>query len=882
MHLSGGLFKLILSTVFWLALLTDAFNQNSLPEKNLSFRFENVPLEEVLKQISAQTAIRFSYSPDAIPVNKSISYTCTSRKLSLVLDDICKLAGIHYKLVGDHLVLTQANVPLPPPPLVKKYTISGRITDARNKEFLIGAAVYNSETGMGALTNNYGYFSLTLPEGSYTLETSFLGYSLGSKNIDLYSNQKWDISLEPVSSLVEEVVISSVNREETIFRSLSGQTSIKPSDVKQENSALGETDMLKSFDNLPGISFQGDGSSYFFVRGGGRDQNLILLDEAPLYNPSHMLGLFTPIIPDAIKTSTIYKADFPVEYGGRISSIIDVRTRDGNKEEVNVNTSLSLVSMRLSVEGPIKKESSSYFISLRRSYFGWMFKAANSAVQDFYFNDFTTKFNLRLSERDHLFITMYYGRDKYLANEQPDLTSGLEWGNSSLTLRWNHLFSPRLFSNTTIYSSKYDYFLHTNYDAQLYWNSRITGTHLQSDFNWYLNPKNQIKFGIKVGGYFFNPGNYNNADLPADKTVSELNSSEVVVFAGNEHELSPRVNLHYGLRLTSWTDIGEAYVVSYQNYQPTEITQYEKGTPYFNSIHLEPRLSISYKTGTYSSVKASYNRSLQNIHLINNSISPFNSLEVWLPSGPNIKAQRADIFNIGWLQFWPKKSVELNVDLFYKNLHNQIGYAYHAEMMLNPYIEGQIRQGSGKAYGFEVFLTKKMGRLKGHIGYSFTRSLLNLPTLNAGKTYKARQDKPLDFSCGINYALKPRWILTSNYSLSSGLMTTTPTGFYTYRGTQVPIYTEQNNSRLPNYSRFDIGSDFRLNKLENSNFEHHLIVSFYNFFANKNAAFLYFSKTVDSEGNYVIPADKLNPQEQVATHRFIFSIIPSVTYNLRF
>jgi hypothetical protein len=486
-----------------------------------------------------------------------------------------------------------------------------------------------------------------------------------------------------------------------------------------------------------------------------------------------------------------------------------------------------------------------------------------------------------MGQNDRLFVTLYNGKDKFINEESLSNVNGLEWGNTSLTLRWNHVFGERLFSNTTFYTSKYNYYLHTNYTEGLYWNSHISSSHLKTEFSWYLNPNNQINYGVKFVRYYFNPGNVNSPEITLANTVSPVNSVEVVAYAGNEVKFGRKLLLNYGLRLVNWSDYGEAFVVQYQDYEPVDYTSYAEGEKYFSVNSVEPRISLSYKTGTYAAVKASYNRTLQHINLINNSISPFNSLEVWLPSGPNIKPQQADIYNVGYTQNWVENSLELSADVFYKKLYNQIGYAYHASTLLNPLLEGELRQGDGKAYGFEILLKKTQGRFTGQLGYGFTRSLLKINGLNGNREYKARQDKPIDFSLAMSYQIKPRWMLSMNMLYASGLMITTPTSFYYYRGSQVPVYSEQNNDRLPNYKRVDVACDFKLNKTK-GNFEHHLVLSVYNLLGQKNPSFLYFTKTENSEGDLVVPVDKANLQEQIATQRYIFSVFPSLTYNLKF
>ncbi len=860
--------------------------QSNLSDQKISVTFNQVPLEQILFDISQKTGVQFSFNPKALPLEQKVSYKANNKTLDKILTDLFSQVNIQYDFVENHLVLkpikeSEIAQKSPTEELKTNCTISGYISDATNQEALIGATVFIAKSGLGTTTNNYGFFSFTLPAGNYTFQTSYLGYGSCSKQVELFNNLRWDIPLKPIASMVEEIIVSTPERELLFSDRLAAQTSIKAFDIKKQTAALGESDLLKSLDYLPGISFQSDGSSYFYVRGGNRDQNLILLDEAPIYNPSHMLGLFTPIIPDAVKSTQIYKADFPIQFGGRLSSLIDIRTRDGNMEKFGGSASFGIVTGRISLEGPIVKQKSSYFLSMRRSYFGAFLKAAQPNITDFYFSDFTSKLNFRLAKKDRLFLTFYKGKDKFINEETQKSINGLEWGNTSLTLRWNHLFSERLFVNTTFYSSRYDYYLHTDYSNHLYWNSHISSAHVKSEFSYFANPSHQINYGIKLGAYYFNPGNHNAPGISMQNTVSPNNSAEFTVYAGHEWKMLEWLNLKYGFRFTNWSNYGEAFVLTYVNYQPVDYHSYKKGERYYTNNSWEPRVSLSFKIGEFASLKASYNKTLQHINLINNSISPFNSLEVWLPSGPNIKPQHAHIYNLGFVDSWIDHSVEFSVDIFLKQLENQIGYAYHASTLLNPLLEGELRQGDGTAYGFELQLKKTLGRLTGQIAYAFTRSLLQIDGLNGNRAYKARQDKPIDFSAGLGYFIKPRVLASVSFSYSSGMKITTPTSFYFYRGTQIPVYTLQNNDRLPNYKRLDLSCDFKLNKSD-GNFEHHLVLSIYNFLNNKNPAFLYFTKTSDAQGEFIIPTDKLNLQSLVPTYRYIYSIIPTFTYTLNF
>ncbi|MBN1117774.1 MAG: TonB-dependent receptor [Bacteroidales bacterium] len=857
------------------------YTQENNLEITISVSYTEATLAEILEDISQKSGVDFSYSPQEIPVDQAISYTKTA-KTSLIIDEIFLLANVQYEIVGKYLVLHKKSEETAPEiQKPQRYTISGYITDEKTNEVLIGATLYNKNTGTGTLSNSYGFFSLSLEEGEYNLASSYLGYSLSEKTIQLNKNIVWNINLTPTPSILEEVIISSFDKEEFIFKSLAAQSKISPFEVKRQVAALGETDVLKSLDMLPGINFHNEGSSYFYVRGGNRDQNLILLDEAPLYNPSHLLGLFTPVIPEAVKTADIYKADFPVQYGGRLSSVIDIRTKDGNMEEFTGNATIGLISSRVNFEGPFKKKRSSYFLSFRRSQIGFFLKKLNPDIEDFFFTDFTGKSNIRLGQNDRLFLTLYRGRDILLVNNN-NTKDGLQWDNSSLTMRWNHVFGPRLFSNTTFSTSHFDYYLHTDYDNKIYWNSQISSNTLKTEFTYYSRPELKTLYGINIGGYFFNPGNYNAPNLPYYLQVSKVNSGELILYAGNEHEISDALQINYGMRISSWSDVGEGFSIAYSaDYEPTDTIIYAKGERYYSNSNVEPRISLSIKTGDFSSLKLSYNKMVQHINLINNSLSPFNTLDVWLPSGPNIKPQIARIVNLGYLQHLNKYSLELSSDIFYKKMDNQIGFIYHPETLLNPFIEGELRQGDGNAYGLELMIKKITGKVFGQVSYAYSRSFLQIDGLNENKIYPSRQDKPLELNISLGIQAKPRWEIQSALVFNSGLRVTTPTGFYYFQGKQVPVYTEINNQSLPNYKRFDISSTFKLNKKERKT-QHYLNIAFYNFFGFRNMAFITFNKTITNENQIVVPVDIEKNTELTPTYRFIYSIVPSFNYSMRF
>jgi hypothetical protein len=875
----------ILMIVVTFQLSIVELSAQTLPfELKITASYNNIALKDVLKDLTKKTGVRFSYSPKIIPEKELVSGSFSNKPLNEVLDELFISRPVKYELIDNYIILKKGDIieANTRAETARKFTFSGYIKDNKTGEFLLGAAVYIKELELAAIANNYGFFSITIPPGRYTITISFIGYDNIIQEVNLVGNMKVDFKLVDLPLKLEEVIISNLQRENLNFKLHASQTEILPSFVKQQPSLMGESDVIKALEFQPGISFYGDGSTYLNVRGGNYDQNLILLDEATIYNPSHLLGIFSTIIPEAVQSVDIYKADFPVYYGGRLSSVIDIRTKDGNKNNFSGSGSMGLLSLKSSFEGPIIKDASSFFISFRRSYFDLFLKSDLPDLVALHFYDFTTKVNFKLGRHDRIFFTVYKGEDVFKnKNSEPD-TSGINWGNTSATLRWNHTFGSKFFTNTTFYISNYEYYLHNSIKNGTYWKSQITNASLKHDLSFYITPKMTLRYGLKVDFYDFNPGNYY-TPLTSDKyQVSPVKSLELSLYAGSEHELTDWLKLNYGFRVNSWKNRGEALIQYFnEDHSPDTAILYGKDVEYFKHQSLEPRLSASFRTGKYSSLKTCYSRSTQYINLITNSISPFSSLEVWMPSGPNIKPQYADIADIGFIKSFPKNKTSLTTDIYYKWLYNQIDYANHANMLINKYVEGELRQGKGWSYGFEVSALKETGKLSGQVSYSYSRSFIQIDELNSGKSFPSTFDRPHNFNLSILFEARPRWLFSSNFSISSGHRITTPTSFFYYRGSQVPIYTSRNNDQLKPYSRLDLSTTIKLNKAFRK-LKHSLTLAIYNFYGQQNPIFINFNKMKTDDGKYVVSSDKLNNPELTPTMRYTFWIIPSLTYNFNF
>lgn len=859
--------------------------QESLLDRKITIKVSLVPLAEVLDEIHKQSKISFSYNPDKIPVQSLVSVSAREKPVSEVLNELFRDLDIKYVVVEEQIVLKLPEKKEGKKQIPDKFTISGYVRNADNGEIMIGATIVTIDPLQGTTTNGYGFYSFTMIPGRYTVRYSYMGYSSVEKEVDLTGDKNLDIELEEDPSMLDEVVIRADENLPEIQKNQMGKISIHPRDVQDMPALMGEVDVLKSLQSIPGISFFSDGSTLFYVRGGNKDQNLILLDEAPVYNPAHLLGFFSIFIPDAVKDIKVYKGNLPSQHGGRLSSLIDIKTKDGNMRQFGVSGNVGLVASRLSLEGPVIKDKSSFFVSGRRSYLKLYLSKDNPDIDDLYFSDLYGKLNFRINRNNRLFFSGYYGKDYFRTSSSDQNSSGINWGNMVGTIRWNHLFGDRLFSNTTLYASKYDYFLVTSYEKKYQWNSHIANIGLKSDFTWYISPESTLKFGLKFGGHNFNPGNFEMGDIPEGTyfpLVPRKNSQDFALYVSHEHQLSDRISLQYGFRLSTWQNIGESVEYTFdQDYNPVDTTRYEVGESYHSYANFEPRLGLLYRIGENSSLKASYTRTSQYIHMITNSVSPFTALEVWLPSGPNIKPQLADQFSIGWSKNWPLKGWHFQAEAYYRNMFNQIDYNPHAKMLLNPLLEAELRFGKARAYGLELYVKKSHGRLNGWMGYSLSKTKKQINDLYDNQTFPAFNDRPHELSLYLNYELRGRTRFSANWIFSSGAAITTPTAFYEYNGYTVPIYGDKNNDRLPPYHRLDLSFDIRLNKME-SRFEHNLNISVLNIYGKKNPFSMNFNKILTDEGGFIVPGNLDKDYELVSSQIYLYKVIPSINYKFRF
>lgn len=753
-----------------------------------------------------------------------------------------------------------------------KFTLNGTLTDAATGESLIGVTV-RSENGLGAVSNEYGFYSLTLPAGEHTFSFAYLGYVTLARKLSLHQNQKLDIALYDNSTILSEVEIKAEKRDERVEQAQMGVEKINMSELKSLPMLLGERDVLKTIQLLPGVKSAGEGNTGFYVRGGAADQNLILLDEAPVYNASHLLGFFSTFNADAVKDATLYKGSMPPQYGGRISSVLDIKMNDGNNQDFDISGGLGIISSKLNVEGPIQKGNSSFLITARRTYLDLFLLASsdsNTRSTVLYFYDLNAKVNYQINSRNRLFVSGYFGRDVLKFGSG---SFGVNWGNTTATLRWNHLFSDRLFSNTSLIYSNYDNKIAIKFGANDFRiSSRIQDYNLKQDFQWFPDSRNTVKYGFQIINHTITPSSVDASeasDLINNTAAQKRYGLESAAFVSHEWQATKYLNIIYGLRVSDFAVLGAGDFYTYDTEgKIVSTTTYGKGALVKNYIVPEPRLAASFRLTERSSVKIGYTRNAQYLHLLSNSTAA-NPTDLWMPSTNNVKPELADQVSLGWFRNFGSQSLfEFSAETYYKSMLNQIDYRNGAEIQGNANPEADLLYGSGRAYGLELMLKKKTGPFNGWISYTLARTERKIPGINNGNYYAAKQDRTHDLSVVVMYQLSARWQLSGNWIYYTGNAVTFPNGKYEVNGATTFYYTERNGYRMPDYHRLDLGATFLAKKTKR--FKSEWAFSIYNVYNRKNAYTITFR---DSE---------TNPGATETVKTSLFGIVPSVSWNFKF
>jgi TonB dependent receptor/CarboxypepD_reg-like domain/TonB-dependent Receptor Plug Domain len=752
-----------------------------------------------------------------------------------------------------------------------KYTISGNIKDASNGEELIGTTVIIKEIpNTGVTTNAYGFYSITLPEGKYTLETSYVGYKPFVQIVELNKNTKLNIEIASSTQNLGEVEITGEKKNENITKSQMGVEKLDIQEIKNIPVLFGEKDILKTLQLLPGIKSAGEGNSGFFVRGGSADQNLILLDEAPVYNASHLLGFFSTFNSDAIKDVTVYKGNMPAEYGGRLASVLDIKMNDGNNKKFGLSGGIGAISSRINIEGPIVKERGSFLLTARRTYADVFLKLAkDSSLKEttLYFYDLNAKANYRINDNNRLFLSGYFGRDVFGF----DNLFGFNWGNATGTLRWNHLFNDKLFSNSSLIFSDYNYKIKIGQGEEEFdITSKIRDFNFKQDFQYYINANNELKFGANVIRHNFIPGVITGGENSAinDLELEKQLAYETAAYISDILKIKNRIEITYGLRANYFALIGPGDISTYDSEgQTLTVKKYNKGDLVKGYFNLEPRVSASYTLNEFSSVKASYTRNTQNLHLLSNSAST-TPTDLWIPSSNNVKPEIADQISAGYFRNFDENKYEFSSEIYYKDMQNQIDYRNNAQLIFNQSVESSVISGIGRAYGIELFVKKKFGKLNGWVGYTLSKTERKFTTINTGTYFPARQDRTHEIAIVGIYEASAKWIFSATWVYNTGNAVTFPVGKMPLGGQTIPVFGDRNANRFPDYHRLDLGATLQRKKTEK--FESSWSFSVYNAYARKNAFSISFRDKKD------------DPSKTEAVKLSLFSIIPSITYNFKF
>ncbi|MDA7501648.1 TonB-dependent receptor [Chitinophagales bacterium] len=856
----------ILSILFWLLFSLLLTAQQS--DCELTIQEQSISLAELLDRISADCEVQFSFNSSEINPKQEIALQVKEANLKEVLQLVSKQINCSHNFIGKQVILKpieQKNTGR------SKATIFGFVSDQSTGEHLIGVTMLALGDYSGAVSNAFGYYTKTNTTGKQKLRYSYFGYQSQELTIDLKNDTTINIELERGTTVLQTVIVKALPINFGAGISLPKQlTALELNNLPEFG---GESGLVKGLQSVPGISSDNDGSVFFYVQGGGRDQNLVIIDDAPIFNPSHLLGFYSIVVPEFAKSITIHKNSIPANLGDRLSSVIDIRTQDGNLNTTQFKGIINPLMYRFSLETPLYRKRSSLFISYRRSTIEWLFPKRNGR-SNLFFYDLHLKWNAKINTKNRVFYTFIRSEDKFQSGTNP--VGAINWGNFSSTFRWNKVFGARLFMNTTISTGNYAYNLLAQPNN---WKSELGTMSLKSDLNLHFSPELKTRFGVELSGYFHIPGkaviDSTIATLP---TISSNFSRKLVAYGQAELALTNQLNLTAGLRLINWSNIGPHQHYSFdESFEVADTIQSPQG-PYNHFFKASPSISIEYQVSPDQKLVGGFGIRHQFLQLVLNSNSPFSAFEVWLPASPIISPQAASHWSLNYY-LQDKKGVDFSIGTYYKLLRNQVEFESHATSYLNPLLEGELRFGNGRAYGLELQLSKSVGRLSGRMAYTYSRAFRTHPDLNNGKEYRATNDRPHEFSVLANYKLSDRSNLSFYWTSFSGSTFTAPIAFFEFSNEVVPVYGERNNDRLPTYHRLDLGIKHRLTKNTERKVQHWIQFSIYNAIAHKNSYVVKFNKQYSSQLSPEVQSNLLLDNLTSPSQTDLLRFFPSLSYS---
>jgi hypothetical protein len=762
-----------------------------------------------------------------------------------------------------------------------KVTLNGYIKDGDNGEELIGVTIYIPQLKAGTVTNDYGFYALTVPKGKYEVQYSFIGYRQETREIDLSADVSLNLELLMVAEQMQEIVIEDKQLDENVASVQMSKNTVNMTQVRKLPALFGEVDIIKNIQMMPGVISAGEGTSAFFVRGGSGDQNLILIDEAPVYDPSHLFGLFSVFNADVIKESEIYRGGIPARFGGRLSSILEVRTKDGNNKDFDVTGGIGTMASRIAIEGPLVKEKSSFIVSGRRSYIDLFLKAANEDNL-VHFYDINAKVNWKHNNDNRFFVAFYTGRDVFNFNDE----FGFAWGNMTGTFRWNHLFNEKLFMNTSVIASNFDYKLELQDPVQGFrWTSNLQEFSVKNDLSYALSTNMELSFGYHITGRRFSPGDISpNTKGSIFETLKQqhMYALDHGIYVSNQHKVSEKLLLDYGVRLSIFQNIGKGDVYLYADPQDNidieriDTISYDAWETIKRYVNLEPRLSIRYSLDEKQSLKVSYNRMVQNTHLMSSGTVPV-PFNTWNPSNYYLDPQLADQVAGGYFRNFNNNVYEFSVEAYYKDILNVTDFADNAQLFFNQDLSTEYRQGKSWSYGAELMLNKKEGRLIGMLSYTLSKTMRKVPGVNRGEAFPANHDRRHVLNIQAAYDLNAKWTFGGTFTYSTGRPLTLPAGKYEYGTYNPDVITERNSYKLPDFHRLDLSATLNPKKNISRKWKGQWIFSVYNVYNRHNPFTVYTRTRQDKDGEIIGDGT-----EKEARLIYLFPILPFVTYNFKF
>jgi hypothetical protein len=865
--------------VFPMLLCAYGLKAQDLDKVTISLELQNATLEEVFNKIEQATPFKFNYRTDDIKSIKGINYNRRQVTVKKALDDLLAGTSLQYEQV-QHSILVKRNKTQ----AAHSVTIFGFVKSALTGETLIGATILVADTkSYSTITNAYGFYSVTVPAGAYNISCSYIGYRNVEQVIDCRQTFQNNIEL-PVKeeNNLQTVTVSTNTKKSNTRKPITGNHHLSIAEIKKMAMVGGEPDVLKSLQFLPGIQTSNEGTTNLSVRGGSYDQNLILLDEAPVYNPSHTLGFFSAFNTDALKDVSIYKGVFPAQYGGRLSSVIDIRMKEGNNRKHVVTGGIGYLASRLTWEGPIKKDRSSFMLSGRYSDIGMLLNMQpvarlfkiNTEKSRMSYYDLNVKFNTILGKKDRLYLSAYTGHDNFFMR-LIEHSNGMKWGNTTVTARWNHVFSPGLFANTSLLYSKYDYSYLTIEDTRDFsWKARLQEVTGKTDVDWMINANNYVKFGMGVTLQNVLPGKvipFESNSASKGVSLNDRSSAQLFAYISNEQKITKHILLSYGLRATSFAALGDALVYRY-NADTTDVidsTWYPKGKIIKSYFGVEPRITAAILLSGTTSLKASYGRNYQYQHLLSNS-SVGLPTDIWLPSDTYFKPQYTDQFAAGIYKTFHNEDWEASLELYYRRSYNIIDFRDNAEVFMNTRVETQILPGKAKGYGAEWLLKKNKGTSTGWISYTWSKALRQINGINNNEWYPPTYDHRHNISLVFNQQINQRLSVSGNWIYRSGGRTTIPLGTYAFNGFWYVHYGTRNGYTLPACHRLDVNVAWQSKLKPQRKWHGEWVFSIYNVYNRENVFSLYVSQQWDSQ------------RYAKASKVYLVGVLPSVTYNFKF